>query len=309
MSISSRSSKILPTEPLTGSVVSIGSNALVASEIHTLSEEELLKKAEDEDWERQVRENEEAEKWEAAIVNIPEALFSSYEPLLQALPAIRRAQILKMLDAMEWKLEKCQQMLTTLTQVPKLMIETVIDILVAYPFTLALSHAINFFPRLTPDVVMEVLNDIPPDTFLHVTTEVTRHLEDSDLDTLAALSARLSFRYMMGLLEDVKEPWADKCRLCRVRRLYKLSDRMCSGQVPPGLPEITGVLPLYDKAEIWAADDEKGFRFDEARGRVYWQRELVDLERICRDCLMDVNQAASCCTRLAIYFLSQPLPL
>lgn len=50
---------------------------------------------------------------------------------------------------------------------------------------------------------------------------------------------------------------------------------------------------MYDKAEIWTSADGKSFTFDYDRGRVFWNKELVDLVRICDACLKDVNEAAT----------------
>ena len=86
-------------------------------------------------------------------------------------------------------------------------------------------------------------------------------------------------------------------RLCRNRKLYALHLRLEHNQVPAGRLPLVGSMGLYDKAEIWTVDDEKGFRFDIDNGIVYWEREIVDLVRICDTCLQDLFAAASCCTR------------
>jgi hypothetical protein len=128
-------------------------------------------------------------------------------------------------------------------------------------------------------------------------SNVTRFLSEHELDILIRLTDYLGLAEVLKMLESVKEPWADKCRLCRKRKLYDLHTRLENEQVPPGHYEVVGVMPLYDKAQKWVADDEKGFHFNTETGTCYWEREIVDLVCICDNCLQDVFAAASCCSR------------
>ena len=54
---------------------------------------------------------------------------------------------------------------------------------------------------------------------------------------------------------------------------------------------IVGVMPSYDKAEIWKADDESNYTFSVDEGVVRWFHEVVDLVQICDKCLMSVHKA------------------
>jgi hypothetical protein len=57
---------------------------------------------------------------------------------------------------------------------------------------------------------------------------------------------------------------------------------------------LPGILPLYEKAEIWSADnDDHFFTFDYERKLIRWRREVVDLVKICDKCLHDVHRASS----------------
>ena len=55
-----------------------------------------------------------------------------------------------------------------------------------------------------------------------------------------------------------------------------------------------GILPLYEKAEIWQADNDlKFYTFNYERNIILWRKEIVDLIKICDKCLMEVHLASS----------------
>jgi hypothetical protein len=64
-------------------------------------------------------------------------------------------------------------------------------------------------------------------------------------------------------------------------------------QIPKTILRVTGCLPIYSKAQTWSAQDEKMFRFDVEKGKIYFRKELVDLVRICEKCLQDVHECAA----------------
>jgi hypothetical protein len=82
---------------------------------------------------------------------------------------------------------------------------------------------------------------------------------------------QLSFREMLRAMDECNEPLAKHCRLCRVRRMEALEFRMLNeGQMPEGMPKVPGIVPLVEKADIWRAEDERGFTFDVVRvGHLY----------------------------------------
>ena len=65
------------------------------------------------------------------------------------------------------------------------------------------------------------------------------------------------------------------------------------GQVPPSLIPMPGTLPLYHHPDVWQGEDEKGFTFDVEKGEIFFQKNVVDLVRICPTCLVDVLEAAT----------------
>lgn len=93
---------------------------------------------------------------------------------------------------------------------------------------------------------------------------------------------------------------AKHCRLCRVRRMNELETRLLNEgtskpgeQIPKAMLRVSGCLPIYSKAQVWSAQDEKMFRFDVEKGKIYFRKELVDLVRICEKCLQDVHECAA----------------
>lgn len=57
---------------------------------------------------------------------------------------------------------------------------------------------------------------------------------------------------------------------------------------------LPGIIPLYEKAEIWQADNDlRFFTFNYERNLVLWRKEIVDLVKICDKCLIEVHAASS----------------
>jgi hypothetical protein len=57
-------------------------------------------------------------------------------------------------------------------------------------------------------------------------------------------------------------------------------------------------MSLYDHSISWKADDEKNFTFHPNEGVIRWFHEIVDLVRICDQCLSDVHKALANGARL-----------
>ncbi len=58
--------------------------------------------------------------------------------------------------------------------------------------------------------------------------------------------------------------------------------------------QLPGMVEIYEKkTEIWSADNESSFRFDERKSIIYWKSHVVDLIQICDECLNEAYRAAS----------------
>ena len=130
----------------------------------------------------------------------------------------------------------------------------------------------------------------------HTIVQLCRHLPPSELEAFCDVVDRLSLRELLDMLQLCDEPFAKHCRLCRTQRLQRLEQRMLQGQVPEGLMQVPGTMPLYEAAtqNQWRACDELGFSVDPQSGHIYWNNvrsQPVDLVRICDDCLLDVFKA------------------
>ena len=68
----------------------------------------------------------------------------------------------------------------------------------------------------------------------------------------------LSIKEVLDAYDVCDDQMIKACRLCRTRRIYALELRTIHNQIPPKMIRVTGALPIYDKAEMWAAADEKG---------------------------------------------------
>ena len=251
-------------------------------------------------FDHEMAEMEANEKWEKSIVFIPEEIRSEYIDLLSSYSTFLKIKLFKFLDLMSWKLDSCQHLLRILNVAKEsLEVEEVdrrvnwfFDNLVTYQEAGYMKPIYAFFCQLEKKVIGEIFRETSDDNLSKI-VEMVRFLPNLELDLMIRFVYELSIIEVLDILEECDEPWIKACRLCRLRRVSNLELRMRHDQIPPKMIRVTGALPIYDKAEIWSADDEKDFSFDSESGFIYWQHNLVDLMRICEKCLLDCHGAVT----------------
>ena len=142
---------------------------------------------------------------------------------------------------------------------------------------------------------------------VHLLIQIARHISDFEIENMTGIINNLTVQELVDMSKKCNEPFAKHCRLCRTKKLRSLETRLIHNQVPENIPKITSALSLYDKAEIWQADDEQGFTFDAYEGKIYYFHEVVDLVQICDKCLQDAHNAATNYGRFKeIYHIDAP---
>ena len=102
------------------------------------------------------------------------------------------------------------------------------------------------------------------------------------------------------MLQLCDEPANKQCRLCRTKRVIALEFKMQHDMHPPDELPMTGTLVLHDvMQDQWTADDDMGYVFDTKSGSVYWHKQLVDIVRICDNCLEELHRATASECRFA----------
>lgn len=252
-----------------------------------------FKSQEELDWEQQLRDVEETEKWDKSVDLIPQDLQNDFRSIFQTLPSKNKIQVLKMLGSMSWMGIYCSNVRKILHNTPADLRSSMVEIIFSYlsPKQL-LDHVITLFSQLEALLCVELIVNLSRDDVKNL-TDVTQFFDHDDLFTFVLLVHQLSIRDMLEMFKNCKDPMSKHCKLCKSRRLRKLETRLLNGQVPPGVVPIAAMVPLYDTAEVWTCDDEQLFKFDLERFKIFWNRELVDLVKICDKCVFDVNRAAS----------------
>lgn len=251
-------------------------------------------------FDHEMAEMEANEKWEKSIVLIPEEIRSEYADLLSCYATFLKIKLFKFLDLVEWKLDSCQHLLRMLFVAQECLepkgidsrVNWFFDNLMAYQEAGYMKSIFAFFCKLERKVIEEIFRDTS-DEILSKVVELVRFLPALELDLMIRFVFELSIIEVLDILDECDEPLIKACRLCRLRRVSNLEHRMRHDQIPPKMIRVTGALPIYDKAEVWTADDEKDFSFDSENGFVYWQSNLVDLMRICEKCLLDCHGAVT----------------
>ena len=148
---------------------------------------------------------------------------------------------------------------------------------------------IDIMLRLGAEYLQEIVTSFTLEE-THRLFDLVRFITPYEVDVMIFLTFQTSLRNLMNLLEKTDEPMAKQCKLCKTRRLFELEFRMNQNQVPEGMIPVVGTLPMYNQAEVWTADDEKGFKFNESLGLVFYRGQKVDFVAICRKCLDDGNK-------------------
>jgi len=267
------------------------------------------------------------EKWEASLDNIPIACRERYRILLQSYSVFLKIKLYKFLALLDWTEEHCEKMYHILLIANKIPLERppgapgadlavsdgdggsaatagigasyrntrigwFLDKIHEYAANGWLKFIFRFFTRINDEAMREVLNRLTGKQ-LDESIELARFLIPTELELMFQYVDELSIMDVMKCMIAVEDPFVKACRLCRTRRIYALEHRLLYDQVPAKMIKVTGALAIYDKAETWMAQDEKQFTIDHDNGRVLWQKNVVDLMRICDKCLQDAHGACT----------------
>ena len=120
--------------------------------------------------------------------------------------------------------------------------------------------------------------------------------ESHELSMMIRLINYLGFSELLKILDQCNEPASKMCRLCKTKRLQALEFRMINNQKASGFSDVDLHKPFLQrdicgKPDVWQQQDEKEFTFDTKKRKVYWRKQIVDINRICTECISDVYGA------------------
>lgn len=241
--------------------------------------------------EESVTSAEESERWEAAIDNIPHELRLKYAPFVADLTLATRIKLYKVLDSLDWTYDFCRIVLNVMGHVRKYL-----EIFVNYSINLSVSRRPLFFyvcKTLEEPQISQLLTQVKYDVVENF-MELAFYIDSKELQLMFELMSKLSVQELDAIIHRVDEPMAKHCNLCKSKRLYSLESRLFNGQMNDVHAQMPGTLALYQKADVWKADnDEKFFTFNYEAGVILWRKQIVDLMKICDACLNEVHRASS----------------
>lgn len=234
---------------------------------------------------------EEIEKWdELAQEKIPEDQKPKFFQFTGKLSGFKRMPIYKAMADLEWEHQKLEGLYSLMS---KIKIESLPDLMTLLnsflPFGL-FELCLTILVGLEEIKVKEVLFETTREIWTEI-IQVARHLTARDVENIIDLINVRSVKDLLDMLHKCNEPFAGKCRQCRVKRMRELETRMLHDQHPPDLMKLPGNIPLYDNHQRWTACDEKGYTFDIYEGKIFYNRATVDIVHICDVCLLDVKEA------------------
>ncbi len=257
------------------------------------------------------------EKWQASFNMIHANCLERYRILIQSYSVFLRIKLYKFLALFNWTEDVCEGMyhiLLIASHIPdqhpaahnldlarkdnigctfkQLRHDLLFDKLLEYAEKGWESFVYKFLVSLKDPAIKELLIEMTAEEFDEC-VELARFLSPVELTAMYQYVDELSIREVLGSMIVVQDPFVKACRLCRLRRIDALETRLVHDQVPPKMIRVTGALAIYDKAETWAAMDEKGFTFDAEHGKILWRNNVVDLMRICDKCLQDAHGACT----------------
>ena len=243
---------------------------------------------------KDMEEMEANEKWEKSMDLIPEEVRSDYVEILSTYSTFLKIEVFKFLALMDWNVHDCKSLYRILDvgrSIPHERIGWLFKKLAQYEEAGYMRPIFVFFGKLEGKVLLELFG-ISEDELAEM-IELARFLPPLERDLMTRFVYELSITEVLEIKKECDEPTIKACRLCRLRRVHNLELRMRHDQIPPKMIRVTGALPIYEKAEVWTADDENDFTFDSTRGVIYWQNNVVDLVKICNQCLLDCHGAAT----------------
>jgi hypothetical protein len=233
----------------------------------------------------------ENEHWEASIDNIPHELRLKYAPFVADLTLATRINLYKVLDSLDWTEEFCRIVLDVMGHV-RIYLETFVN----YSMNLALSRRPLFFhvcKTLQDPQLGQLLTGVKYDVVENY-MELAFYIDSYELLMMFELMNKLSVQELDSIIHRVDEPMAKHCNLCKSKRLYALETRLYNGQIDEYHAQIPGTVSLYEKADVWKADnDEKFYTFNYDAGVILWRKQIVDLVKICDACMNEVHRASS----------------
>jgi hypothetical protein len=237
------------------------------------------------------------EKWEKSIVNIPEQYRGAFKIVIEKYSVFIKIKMYKLLDLLKWTEEASAKLLHILhvardLQVGNAKIDWWFDKMAGYTAEGNLAFVFSFLTTIDDKVLQEIFLSLS-DEDLDKCIELARFLDPVELGLMHQYIFELTIVDVLRAMDEAHDPFAKACRLCRTRKLYALELRLVHDQVPPKMIRVTGALPLYDKAEKWAAADENLFTLDPEKGQVMWCKQRVDMTRICDQCLADCFAACT----------------
>jgi hypothetical protein len=251
---------------------------------------------EEEDWAMQLKILEEADNFKKKAAElIPSDLKTELLSNIEYYPEIRRMPIYKLMEYYDYNHELLSMLLSIFFSCPKDVILPMIDFLHTLINDQLHKLGLKFFYKIQSQA--ELLRQFFTSISLiegQYLIQVASHLPEYEFQFMA--DCLLGVGSVNDMLEafnhhDTYRVSAKHCGLCRQKRMINLHTRMCQDQVPIGMTPVPGTIPLYDKAEIWAADDERHYTFDSSLGEIYWEKYPVNLVEICDKCLMEVHKA------------------
>jgi len=255
------------------------------------------------DWELQLLEIAEAEKWEGSLYKIPKALQNNFKVLMDTINLQNRVASYKLLDLLGWDEHYCSVYYTVLKNTRPDLVCTLIDLWKKYSSNLpVLKILIEWLLRCSSALIDEFIADFSEKEIEGI-LDMIRFLSLHEIDLMVHSMEIMKLRGFMNMVKICSDNKINQCRLCKSKRIWQLEFKMQQKTLPKDLLPLTGTLVLHEQVQDqWVADDDLGYEFDITNGSVYWHKKLVDVVRICEKCLTDVHQALSAESRFVEVF-------
>jgi hypothetical protein len=258
---------------------------------------------EDDDWKKQLIYLEELDKLEQSVFQIPDSLRFKFEELIKKYPIAQKITFYRTIESLNWEEENLKKIYNLFFALSVELVEKLLDLINGFISINLHTLTLHVLYSLKPDKVKEIVYDISLSD-IHYLFQIARFLSIIDITLMVDLINISSAKELINMIKYCNEPLAKHCRLCRIKKLQALEQRMLHNQLPSqqNHPEnknkkndklllIPGTLQLHDSSQVWIVDDAKGFSFEIEEGLIFFNKEVVDLVRICDVCLLDVQQA------------------
>ena len=164
--------------------------------------------------------------------------------LISQFPGSKRLPLYRIMVELDWNNDAIYKYYVILSKTELSSVHQMLNVMEDFVPQKLLDLFLIGFHSINSDKIVELIYSIKKEDVMYI-VQVIRHAAASDIDRVGELINSLSFKEMLEMLQKCNEPMANKCRMCKVKKLKSLETRLLNDQVPQGVMKTAGELVIH----------------------------------------------------------------